>query len=190
MRCPACNKETVFLPIAGFNDVAPTQDVHVAGYRSCSNQDCLAILFVVLRQNQLVVSYPAPGVDFNAERIPPSIAASMNEALICFRNDCYKAAAMLVRRTLEELCAHSSATGNNLKERLAALGKLVVLPVALLEALQDVRLLGNDAAHIEAKTYDDIGKAEVEASISVAHLVLANLFQTDLVVERLRALKK
>jgi Domain of unknown function (DUF4145) len=97
---------------------------------------------------------------------------------------------MLVRRTLEELCGHSSATGNNLKERLTALSKLVVLPVALVEALQDVRLLGNDAAHIEAKTYDDIGKAEVEASIAVARLVLSNLFQTDLVVERLRALKK
>jgi len=97
---------------------------------------------------------------------------------------------MLVRRTLEELCAHSSAPGNNLQERLTALGKLVVLPVALLDALQDVRLLGNDAAHIEAKTYDDIGNAEVEAGISVARLVLSNLFQTELVVERLRALKK
>jgi len=79
---------------------------------------------------------------------------------------------------------------NNLQERLTALGKLVVLPVALLDALQDVRLLGNDAAHIEAKTYDDIGNAEVEAGISVARLVLSNLFQTELVVERLRALKK
>jgi hypothetical protein len=30
-----------------------------------------------------------------------------------------------------------------------------------------IKLLGNDAAHVEAKTYDEIGKEEIEAIIEL-----------------------
>lgn len=47
------------------------------------------------------------------------------------------------------------------------LGATVVLPKRLLDGLDDLRLLGNDAAHIESRVYDEIGNEEVEVAIEV-----------------------
>ena len=55
------------------------------------------------------------------------------------------ASALMIRRTVEELCNDRAAIGNNLKDRLVALGNKVVLPTDLMDALNNVRLLGNDS---------------------------------------------
>jgi len=55
----------------------------------------------------------------------------------------------MVRRVLEELCVERGATGNNLKDRIIDLSKKIVLPQDLLQAADHLRLLGNDAAHID-----------------------------------------
>ena len=44
-----------------------------------------------------------------------------------------------------------------ISERITALGTKVVLPTELLQGLDDLRLLGNDAAHIENRDYDQVG---------------------------------
>jgi len=96
----------------------------------------------------------------------------------------------MIRRTLEELCEDKMATGSTLKDRIGALQSSVVLPKELFAALDDLRLLGNDAAHIEAKTYDAIGTAEIEVAIELTKEVLKAVYQLDDLVSRLRALKK
>jgi hypothetical protein len=146
--------------------------------------------FVVVKGGTLVSIYPRADIPFIRDGIPESIVSAMDEALTCFVNECYRASAMLVRRTLELLCNHVGSTGKDLNERITGLSSRVVLPAALLQALHDVRLLGNDAAHIDAKSYDSVGKEEVSASIEITQLVLSNLFQTDSVVGKLRAFKK
>ena len=73
----------------------------------------------------------------------------------------------MVRRVLEELCKDQKAKGGNLKDRIAALARIMIIPTELLEAADHLRLLGNDAAHIEATTYAVVGKAEVEAGITL-----------------------
>jgi hypothetical protein len=73
---------------------------------------------------------------------------------------------MMVRRTLEELC-DQGAEGDDLKKRLRALRDKVILPEALLDGLNELRLLGNDATHVEARLYDDIGKEEAELALGV-----------------------
>jgi len=60
----------------------------------------------------------------------------------------------------------------------------------LLEAADELRLLGNDAAHIEAKTYDAIEAEEVEVAIDLAKELLKSVYQYGSLVNRLRALKK
>jgi hypothetical protein len=40
-----------------------------------------------------------------------------------------------------------------------------VIPAELLAGLDDLRLLGNDAAHIESKEYEKVGQEEVEVGI-------------------------
>jgi len=95
-----------------------------------------------------------------------------------------------VRRTLEEICADRSATGPNLKARLQSLGSVIVVPKELLEAADELRLLGNDAAHLEAQIYDDIGKEEIEAAIALSKEILKAVYQLSSLVEQLRKLKK
>ena len=96
----------------------------------------------------------------------------------------------MVRRVLEELCADRGATGRDLKTRLSNLGDNIVVPKELLEAADELRLLGNDAAHIEAKSYDNIGKDEAELAIELAKELLKAVYQYANLVSRLRSLKR
>jgi hypothetical protein len=77
-----------------------------------------------------------------------------------------------------------------LKERIKQLGTKVILPQELLEGLDDLRLLGNDAAHIESQEYDKVGQEEVEVGIELAKEVLKAVYQYSALLSRLRALKK
>jgi len=96
----------------------------------------------------------------------------------------------MVRRTLEDLCADQKAKGNNLKNRLKALSSKVILPPGLLIGINNLRLLGNDAAHVDAKDYTKVGKEEVEIAIDVTKEVLKAVYQLDDLVARLEKLKK
>jgi hypothetical protein len=116
--------------------------------------------------------------------------AALEEAITCHANQCFVASAIMVRKTLEELCFDRLATGPNLKDRIKALGANVVLPVDLLSGLDDLRLLGNDAAHIESQEYAKVDQEEVEVAIDVTKEVLKAVYQYSALVDRLKALKK
>jgi len=96
----------------------------------------------------------------------------------------------MIRRTLEELCEDRKATGDNLKERIQKLKGSVVLPSELFAAMDELRLLGNDAAHIEAKVYDQVGPAEVEAAIELTKEILKAVYQLDSLVTKLKGLRR
>ena len=115
---------------------------------------------------------------------------SLEEAITCHANQCYTAAAIMVRKTLEELCTVQNSSGGNLKQRITALGANVILPPELLEGLDDLRLLGNDAAHIESQAYNKVGAEELEVAIEVTKEVLKAIYQYSALLSRLKALKK
>jgi hypothetical protein len=160
------------------------------GQRRCPNPECLAHIFFAYRSNQVVVSYPAERIDFDTVNLPTSVVTTFEEAITCHAENCFIAAAIMVRKTLEELCRDRGATGANLKERIKALGSKVVLPQELLNGLDDLRLLGNDAAHIESQEYDKVGKEEVEIGIEFTKEVLKAVYQYSALLAKLRALKK
>ena len=56
----------------------------------------------------------------------------------------------MVRRVLEEVCEDKEAKGKDLKARVAALGGAALIPKELIEAADELRILGNDAAHVKA----------------------------------------
>jgi hypothetical protein len=91
---------------------------------------------------------------------------------------------------LEELCDDKKAIGSDLKKRLASLSGNVVIPKELLDAADELRLLGNDAAHINAKDYDKIGQEESKLAIELAKELLKAVYQYASLVDRLKALKK
>lgn len=116
--------------------------------------------------------FPPKLLDFDAANVPVRIAGALEEAIACHAAGCHRAAAIMIRRTLEELCQDRGAAGRDLKARLADLGTKVVLPKELLDAADQLRLLGNDAAHIEAKVYDDIADEEIRAGVDLARELL------------------
>ena len=65
----------------------------------------------------------------------------------------------------------------------------VVLPKELLEAADELRLLGTDAAHMEAQVYDDVGKEEVEVGIALCKEILKGVYQLAGLVNKLRKLR-
>ncbi|HXA37878.1 MAG TPA: DUF4145 domain-containing protein [Phenylobacterium sp.] len=134
--------------------------------------------------------FPAETIDFDASNLPAPILSSLEEAVACQAAGAYKATALMVRRVLEELCEDRKATGSNLKERLTNLGQNIVVPSELLDAADELRLLGNDAAHIEAKLYDEIGESESRLAVELAKELLKAVYQYADLVARLRALRK
>ncbi|MGE0383437.1 MAG: DUF4145 domain-containing protein [Gammaproteobacteria bacterium] len=161
------------------------------GQRRCPNPTCHAHLFCIHdRGGSVLRTYPPQRVDFEPKNIPDRIVRTFTESLSCYAENLHVAAAIMIRRTLEELCEDKKAGGNSLKDRIAALQSIVVLPKELFTALDDLRLLGNDAAHIEAKTYDSVGTAEIEVAIELTKEILKAVYQLDGLVERLRSLKK
>jgi hypothetical protein len=161
-----------------------------AGMRRCPDPTCYALVYFVMGSGKLVASFPAETLDFDATNIPAAVQSAFEEAIKCHAQSCFVASAIMVRKTLEELCRDRDAKGENLKGRIKALGTKVVLPQELLEGLDDLRLLGNDAAHIESQEYTKVGQEEVEVGIEFTNEVLKAVYQYSTLLARLRALKK
>lgn len=195
IRCPHCSMMGIFpaLQHGGNNHahkVTWNKRDHVrslwVGVRYCPNEDCRAPVFVVASDASALLTFPPSTIEFNSENLPPQVRESLSEAIQCHANGCYRAAALLVRRTLEEVCADKGAKGKDLDKRIAALREEITLPVALFEAMTSLRLLGNDAAHIEAKTYDKVGPDEVEAALTLTKEIVKACYQYGDLLEKLR----
>lgn len=196
LRCPACLHLGALDPL-GSQDVrlaradGKTQDFPIFGHRRCPRTECYAYILVVYRGlGEVVTSFPAEVIDFDASGLPDEVRETLEEAIQCHAHECYRAAAIMVRRTLEVVCADRKATGKDLRDRLSALGNNVILPKELLDGLDALRLLGNDAAHVESQTYMAVGKEEVEVGLAVAKEVLKAVYQLSELVDRLNALKR
>ena len=179
LRCPSCKQLGIFDPVGSDQDAEEpfgNRVRHVAiGHRRCPNLHCSRHVFVALAGQSILASYPPERIDFDSTDLPPAVVSTLEEAITCHANQCFIAAAMLLRKTLEHLCDDRGAKGNNLKERIRALATTIVLPKELLDGVDDIRLLGNDAAHIESRDYENIGKDELEIAIDFAKEVLTRI---------------
>ena len=190
LRCPGCRQVGTFDAFTNVHDIRV--DMQTLGQRRCPNPTCRTQVFFVwsVQNNKLVVAYPAERIDFDTTDVPGEVKAALEEAISCHASGCFRASAIMVRRTLEELCKNRGSTGANLKERIKSLGGKVVLPQELLDALDDLRLLGNDAAHIESQVFSAVGQNEVEVGLEVAKEILKAVYQYANLVSKLKALKR
>jgi hypothetical protein len=148
LRCPGCGHERTFEVLINTSSDFVLDGVIRLGERRCPNVDCRAVLFIVWKSNQIIRTYPAPRIEFDKTNIPPPIVSALEEAIICHSDECFITAAIMVRKCLEELCRERGAQGKDLKQRIRDLGTKIILPHDLLNGLDDLRLFGNDAAHI------------------------------------------
>jgi len=185
--CPHCGHNGTFTPVGMDNIIM--KDTW-CGQRVCPNPKCKGHLFIVLKNGELVFQYPPVRVSFDPSDIPEDILHTFDEALTCHSQSCYVSSAIMVRRTLEEICHAQKAEGENLRDKIKDLKSKIVLPLDLLEAMDELRLLGNDAAHIEAKTYDQISKDELDVALEFTIEILKALYQLSSLLGKLRGLKK
>lgn len=211
LRCPSCYHIGVFMPFLWSKDKVvsdlellaapstkgpyrtppPVATSFILGQRCCPNEKCQSHIFFIWDvQKRKVMAFPSERLDFDGTDIPKPIAAALEEAITCHANCCFVAAGIMVRKTLELLCADRNAEGGNLKERIKSLGSVVVLPVELLKGIDDLRLLGNDAAHVESTVYTSIDQEEIEIAIAISKEVLKAVYQYANLVSKLSSRKK
>ena len=163
------------------------QPSFTASIRSCPSPTCRGLVFVIDSGSNAAVIMPPELLDFDGNHLPSACLATLKEAVACHGAGAYRAAAMMVRRLLEEICQENNAKGADLHKRLEALKTIIVLPQALFDAMGELKALGNDAAHIEAKAYDNIGSEEAADSIELAKEILKALYQLKGLVSRLQS---
>lgn len=157
----------------------------------CPSRECHGVVaFISDLKGEVIKTYPALGAPVNGENVPEKIVKVLKEAVDCFSAGHYTASAIMIRRTLEEICAHEGAEGHNLQARIEALKSRVVLPTELLEVMHELRLLGNDAAHVKANSFAEIGQKELEVSIVFTKEIIKALYQYESLLASLRSFKK
>jgi hypothetical protein len=192
-KCPGCQQMGTFDGILQSDAETNYDDrKYVFGLRLCPNPECKAVLYFIWDESgsKLAARYPPERLDFLSTHIPACIARDLEEAVTCNSNQCYTAAAIMVRKTLEELCNDRSIAGDSLKDRLRNLAATVILPHELLDGMDDLRLLGNDAAQIESQEYNSVRPDEAEVGIEFTKEVLKAVFQYSTLLGRLRSLKR
>ncbi|WP_421739837.1 DUF4145 domain-containing protein [Caulobacter sp.] len=190
IRCPGCGQNGTFESISGTKDTSWDGGYSSAGIRVCPNSSCGTVASIFVDNGVLDNIYPVALIDFDSKSLPKVIKNSLEEAIACHGAKAYRASALMVRRVLEELCEDRGAKGSNLDARLKSLGTTIVIPQSLLDAANELRLLGNDAAHIESKNYDAITQEEATIAIELAKELLKAVYQYDDLVGRLKALKR
>jgi hypothetical protein len=192
LRCPECLRQSTLNEYKEINDLTTSSadGPILAGVRRCANPECHAHIYFIQQNNKVVSTFPLDKVSFDSSHIPDRIVQSLQEAINCYANDCFVAAAIMIRKTLEELCQDRNAEGKNLKARINSLGAKIILPKELLEGLDELRLLGNDAAHIESQEFEKVGKEEVAVAIDFTKEVLKAVYQYAMLVNRFHSLKK
>jgi hypothetical protein len=187
--CPFCGSKGTFHGLGGDFKVGHGATAHNFGFKFCPNEDCRGILAAVYKNGQLMRTYPGLSLGINTEAVPARIAASFQEAELCFANNCFTASAMMLRKTLEEICLDKKADGVNLFKKIEAIIKETLLPQPLAEAMHELRLLGNDAAHVESQSFENIGSEELKVSIEFTQEIVKGIYQYDSLLARMRGLK-
>jgi len=185
-RCPQCGKVSIlegWLPDININGRI------LCGQRRCPDQECRGHLFVIMENGKLIASYPPVCIDFDSTNIPTQVLIPFEEALNCHAAGYHTAAAIMIRRSLEAICDEKKAEGKDLKARIRALSSKVIIPQELLDGMDELRILGNDAAHVNAESYTKISDPELRVAIEFAKEILKALYQYIALLEKLRALK-
>lgn len=199
LRCPACRQVGTFEGNLKNPDTSGTNGSpgsRFLGLRRCPNFGCHVLVFVVVnapgvtQATKVLESYPPEVIDFDASHLPAAVLVSLEEAIACHAAGAYRAAVLMLRRALEEVCEDQGATGRDLHSRIEQLREKAVLPAGFIDGMHDLRLLGGDAAHVELRWFDQVDKAEAEDAIEILKFLLTALYQSTSVMARLSQRKR
>jgi len=208
--CPCCNKEVAFLPYESIPDVQTdfgmcTQfdyEANYKGIRQCSNPECEAIFSIsfdfdiqscgghhddgeYIEQYDKTISnlqtLPEQDKCVYLESLPRNVASSFIEAQKCYHKGCYIASAIMIRKTLEEICEDYNIIiekNPNLEKKINAFLALEEISGKTGKEFDILREFGNDGTHSQLKWFDEISKQAVERALKVLQHALEIIYDT------------
>ena len=79
--------------------------------RICPDQECRGIVVTISSGDSAISVVPPELLDFDSKNLPENLLLTLKEAIACHSVGAYRAAAMMVRRLLEEVCDENQAEG-------------------------------------------------------------------------------
>ncbi|MCX6740322.1 MAG: DUF4145 domain-containing protein [Candidatus Parcubacteria bacterium] len=152
--CPYCHKYVELSNRGGFNSIHG--EYWMGQCNSCQK--------VILVNNHSSEKYPMPLPEPIDSRILEPIRKDFEEANICFSASAFRAASVMARRAIQNICLDKGADEKDkLEKQIEWLFSQGIITKDLKDWAHEVRLVGNDAAHPRKPGTDtDINKSDAE----------------------------
>ncbi|MFC7384722.1 DUF4145 domain-containing protein [Sphaerisporangium rhizosphaerae] len=105
--------------------------------------------------------------------IPSELRREHQEAQLCFNANAYTATVVMVRRALEGVCADHNVQARNLVGGLEEMARQGLIEGRLLEWAQELRVLGNDAAHFTGRP---VARQDAQDALDLAEALMDYLY--------------
>ncbi|MFI0484227.1 DUF4145 domain-containing protein [Actinomadura sp. 9N215] len=92
--------------------------------------------------------------------VPQNLLRELADARTCYNAKAFTATVVMVRRTLEAVCADEGFTGRNLSESLKKMEQAGRLDPMFCKWAHDLRVLGNEGAHFTGKPVDRVDASD------------------------------
>jgi hypothetical protein len=100
-----------------------------------------------IQVNETLTDYYPKGTPTVNQFVPKDIGEDYIEAQRCFEAGAWHGCAVMARRCMHSVAEHFKATGKDLHEQIKDLQTKQIIPPALAERAQHVRVLGKHGAH-------------------------------------------
>ncbi|MEW2317060.1 DUF4145 domain-containing protein [Streptomyces bauhiniae] len=175
-ECPRC-QQRVTAKVEAYNEFTPDDDFEflrhlIARCRLCYQALLLEEIQDPMFKRELNCVWPTPPRSL-AETIPEVLRREHFEARTCFKSKAYTATVVMVRRTLEGVCAQYGITKKPLYKAFEELEKLGLIEGRLLEWAQELRVLGNEGAHFTGKV---VTRQDASDAVALAEALLDYLY--------------
>jgi hypothetical protein len=121
--------------------------------------------------------------EFENILIPKKIIVALNESIKCYKNNCFVASFVMIKRVLEEISIDKSVKGctlkskiKNQKSKIENINHKISLPKELMEAINGISILNDVFFNIEAKDLTDTTEIEIWLIIDATKEIIKNLY--------------
>ncbi|WP_406443057.1 DUF4145 domain-containing protein [Streptomyces sp. NBC_01613] len=176
-ECPICQQK-VTATVEVHNDFAPDNEFEFWRYFIARCRLCYQALLLEQPQNskqferELACVWPAPPRAL-AETVPEVLRREHFEARTCFKSKAYTATVVMVRRTLEGVCAQHGINKKPLHKAFEEMKAVGLIEGRLLEWAQELRVLGNEGAHFTGKP---VTRQDASDAVALAEALLDYLY--------------
>lgn len=180
IECPFCRRRTVAIRMTSMrliyaDEAAYPNWFNLAECRICNTIHAIRSPKTVdnhfsAADAEVISSSRSHGI---SSRIPESLRREHSEAWACFSSESYTATVVMVRRTLEGVCAEHGIKARVLFKALEQLAADGLIEGRLLDWAQELRLLGNEGAHF---TGDVVSREDAQDALALAEALLEYLY--------------